>query len=175
MKNGNAIFITFVFIGILLLVSCKEEASDAVSKAKPEPPPSAVPASEPNSIWLTDFQQAKKEAKEKNLPILVDFSGSDWCGWCIKLDKEVFSRPEFIDFAKKNFVLLLLDFPKADKQDKKTKIQNAELAQKYKVSGFPTVLILDAEGNVLKQTGYVQGGAESYINHLKEIKESISK
>lgn len=175
MKNGNLIFVTFVFIGIFLLVSCKEEASDAPVKAKPEPSLSAKPKVESDGIWLTDFQQAKKEAKEKNLPILVDFSGSDWCGWCIKLDKEVFSQPEFIDYAKKNFVLLLLDFPKENKQDKKTKIQNAELAQKYNVSGFPTVLILDAEGNFLKQTGYVQGGVENYIKHLKEMKESTGK
>lgn len=126
-------------------------------------------------FWLTDFETAKKEAKEKKLPILVDFSGSDWCGWCIKLDKEVFSKPEFIEYAKKNFVLLLLDFPKSNKQDKATKIRNTELAQKYKVQGFPTILILDADGNVLKQTGYVQGGAEEYIKHLEKIKASISK
>lgn len=119
--------------------------------------------------WLTDFEQAKKEAKAKNLPILADFSGSDWCGWCIKLDKEVFQKKAFKDYAKDNLVLLLVDFPQKKKIDAKIKKQNTRLAQKYGVRGFPTVLLLNAEGKKLAQTGYRQGGPEAYVKHLKEL------
>jgi thioredoxin-related protein len=125
--------------------------------------------------WLTSMKEAQKIAKEKNLLILADFSGSDWCGWCIKLDKEVFSQKTFLDYAKDNFVLLMIDFPKSKKIDAATKLQNQQLAQKYQIKGFPTVLILDADGKVIKQTGYVAGGAEAYIKHLKQIKAGLKK
>jgi len=119
--------------------------------------------------WLTDMKEAKKQAAARNVPILADFSGSDWCGWCIKLDSEVFSRKEFKEFAKDNLVLLLVDFPNGKKQSKKVASQNKALAEKYKVQGFPTVLLLDKEGNTLAQTGYRDGGAEKYIKHIKKL------
>jgi len=119
--------------------------------------------------WLTDFEAAKKAAAEKKLPILVDFSGSDWCGWCMKLDKEVFSQKEFKDYAKDNLVLFLADFPRKAKIDEKTAKQNNDLMQKHKVRGFPTVLLMDAEGKVLAQTGYMEGGAAAYVAHLKKL------
>jgi thioredoxin-related protein len=128
-----------------------------------------APAQETKGEWLTDFEEARKTAAEKKLPILADFSGSDWCGWCIKLDKEVFSQKEFKDFAKDNFVLFLADFPRSKKQDEKIKKQNNELMKKHKIKGFPTVLLMDAEGKVLATTGYQPGGAPAYIQHLKEL------
>ena len=123
----------------------------------------------PGNDWLTDLEQAKKTAAEKKLPILADFSGSDWCGWCIKLDSEVFSKKEFKDFARGNLVLFMADFPRTKKQDEKTRKQNAELMKKYEVEGFPTVLMMDAEGKVFARTGYEPGGAAAYIAHLKEL------
>lgn len=119
--------------------------------------------------WLTDFNKALEQAKAKKLPILADFSGSDWCGWCIKLDKEVFSKQKFKDYAKENFVLFLADFPRRKKQDAKIKKQNAGLAKKYGIRGFPTVLIISSEGKVLAKTGYRRGGPAAYIEHLKKI------
>ena len=126
-------------------------------------------AQAPNHQWLTDFEAAKKTAAEKKLPILADFSGSDWCGWCIKLDKEVFSQKEFKEFARDNLVLFMADFPRAAKQDAKTKQQNAELMKKHAVAGFPTVLLMDAEGKVFARTGYERGGASAYVEHLKKL------
>ena len=126
-------------------------------------------------LWLTDFEKAKKLAKEKNIPILADFSGSDWCGWCKRLDKEVFAQQKFKDYAKDNYVLLMLDFPKYKKLDKETAAQNQKLLKKYGVRGFPTILILSADGKLLKQTSYKPGGADAYIKHLKEIKAGIKK
>ena len=133
--------------------------------------PGTVSASEG---WLTDFNKAKAEAAKRNLPILVDFSGSDWCGWCMKLDKEVFSTKAFKDYAKDNFVLLLIDLPRAKPMPQKVREQNNMLARMYGVRGFPTVLILDKDGNVLARTGYQRGGAEAYIAYLKTIKKQIA-
>lgn len=126
-------------------------------------------AAEQGGRWMTDFEAAKQAAAEKKLPIVADFSGSDWCGWCIRLDKEVFSRKEFKDFAKDNAILFLADFPRKKQQNEKTKKQNSDLAIKYKIRGYPTVLLLDAEGKVLAQTGYQEGGAAAYVEHLKKL------
>lgn len=119
--------------------------------------------------WLTSFEEAKKVAAEKDLPILVDFSGSDWCGWCIKLDKEVFSKVEFKKYAKNNLVLFMVDFPRSKEQPVEIKKQNEALAQQYGVRGFPTVLLLDATGQQIGKTGYQRGGPEKYIEHIKGI------
>ncbi len=119
--------------------------------------------------WPTDFEAAKKEAAEKGLPILADFSGSDWCGWCIRLDNEVFSQPEFKAYAKENVVLFLADFPNSTPQSAEIKTQNEKLSTKYGVRGFPTVLLLNADGSVINKTGYQAGGAAAYVEHIKEL------
>ena len=119
--------------------------------------------------WLTDFAKAQKAAAEKNLPILVDFSGSDWCGWCIKLEKEVLSQKEFQDFAKDSVILFVADFPRQKKQSDEVKKQNDALAKKYGIEGFPTVLLLGADGKELARTGYQPGGAVAYVEHLKGL------
>ncbi len=119
--------------------------------------------------WLTDFAKAKQEAAQTQRPILADFSGSDWCGWCIKLDKEVFSRAEFKAFAKDNLVLFMADFPRKTEQSAELKKQNEELAGNYRVNGFPTVLILDATGKELARTGYRPGGAAAYVKYLQDV------
>ena len=119
--------------------------------------------------WDDDFAKAKAEAAEKGRPILIDFTGSDWCSWCIKLDKEVFSKSEFKKYARANLVLFVADFPRGKKVSKKTAAQNAELRDKYGVQGYPTVVLVDAEGTVIARTGYQEGGAEAYVKHLQEL------
>ena len=126
-----------------------------------------------DKIWLTDFDQAKKEAAKRNLPILADFSGSNWCKWCIRLDEEVFSTKAFKDYAKDNFVLLLIDFPTDGSLSQEVIMKNQVLAERYQVNSFPTILIMDKDGNVLVRGGYMQGGSEAYINYLKAIKERL--
>jgi thioredoxin-related protein len=120
--------------------------------------------------WLTDFDKAKAEAKEKNRPILIDFSGSDWCGWCIKLDKEVFQKDEFKAYADDNLVLMLADFP-SDKSKQSADVikQNEKLAKEFGVRGFPTVFVLGADGEIIGKTGYQKGGPEAYVTHIKKI------
>ena len=83
---------------------------------------------------------AQQEAKANNKLLLLDFTGSDWCGWCIKLNKEVFSKPEFKDYANKNLVLMEVDFPRGKSQGSDIKKQNEGLAQQYQIEGFPTAL-----------------------------------
>ena len=119
--------------------------------------------------WLDDFEQAKKEAAKRGVPILADFSGSDWCGWCIRLDKEVFSEKAFSEYAAKNLVLFVADFPQRKKLPKKVAEQNRRLAMRYRVEGFPTVLLLDKKGTLLGRTGYLQGGAKAYVKHVKAL------
>ncbi len=119
--------------------------------------------------WLTDFQEAKKVAAEKKLPILMDFSGSDWCIWCKRLDSEVFSQQAFKDFARERLVLFLADFPMKSKQPEELQAQNRRLQSTYRVSGYPTVILVNANGEEIARTGYVKGGAEAYVEHLKEL------
>lgn len=132
-------------------------------------PAYAEAESEDHASWMTDFDAAKAKAKAENKPMLVDFTGSDWCGWCIKLDKEVFSKAAFKNYAEKNLILVEIDFPRKKEQSPETKAQNEALAEKYGIRGFPTILILDPGGEVIERTGYRRGGAEKYVEHLKGI------
>lgn len=150
-------------------------AADEKKAEKPKGKEAGKSEAASESKWLTDFDAAKKTAKEKKLPILVDFSGSDWCGWCVKLEKEVFSKAEFQSYAKDNLVLFLADFPKKSPQPDEVKKQNKALLDKFKVEGFPTVILMDAEGKELARTGYKNGGPEAYVKHLKELLSSAKK
>jgi protein disulfide-isomerase len=126
-------------------------------------------AAEPSGIWMTDYDAALKQAAAENKYMLVDFSGSDWCGWCIKLDTEVFTQPEFIDYAKANLICVLLDFPRKKDMPKAQKDANQALLEKFKVEGFPTVLILNPQGKLIQQTGYQRGGAAQYVEFIKGV------
>lgn len=119
--------------------------------------------------WLTDFSAAQREAAEKQRPILANFSGSDWCGWCIKLEREVFSQPAFANYATNNLVLFLADFPSAQPQSPEIIAQNRKLSDAFGVRGYPTILLLDKDGNGLARMGYRRGGAEAYVKHLKSL------
>ncbi|GHB94744.1 thioredoxin family protein [Cerasicoccus arenae] len=119
--------------------------------------------------WITDYDAALKQAKEENKAVLIDFTGSDWCGWCKKLDKEVFSKPEFEQFAEKNLVRVYLDFPSGKAQSVELEKQNQELAKKFGVEGFPTILVLNHDGKPLAQIGYQPGGPVKYVETLEEI------
>jgi len=120
-------------------------------------------------LWQTDFKAAQSKAKEEKKYLLVDFTGSDWCGWCIKLRNEVFDKEPFKAAAPKQFVLVELDFPHNKELSADLKKQNKELSEKYNVQGFPTVLMMDAEGQVVARTGYREGGPDEYLKQLAEF------
>ena len=126
-------------------------------------------AEEYSANWLTDFSVVQAKAKEEGKPILMDFTGSDWCGWCIKLKKEVFSKLAFIDYANEHLILMTVDFPNKKQQEESLKGQNNMLLDTYGVKVFPTIILVDAEGKVLGKTGYRRGGPEAYIDHLKSL------
>jgi thioredoxin-related protein len=126
--------------------------------------------------WTADFAAAKKEAAASDKDLLIDFTGSDWCGWCIKLTKEVFSHDEFKEGVKDKFVLVELDFPQdKSKLPEETQKQNEKLGAEYAVQGYPTILLTDAEGRPYAATGYQKGGPEAYLKHLDELRENKKK
>jgi len=126
-------------------------------------------APEKTKGWTDDFEAANKEAAAFKQPIFAFFTGSDWCGWCMKLRSESLDTKAFEKFAADNLILLELDFPREKKISDKVKKQNAGLAAKYGISGYPTVFLLDAEGKELGKTGYQAGGGEAYVKHVKEL------
>ena len=120
--------------------------------------------------WMTDFEAAKQKAAAENKDLLVNFTGSDWCSWCIKLVDEVFKHDAFKKGVADNFVLVELDFPQdKSKLDESTQKQNEMLQEKYSIQGFPTILLLDDQGRPYAQTGYQAGGPEKYLVHLDKL------
>jgi len=119
--------------------------------------------------WTDDFEAAKATAKAQNRFMLLDFTGSDWCGWCIKLDKEVFSKSEFKKYAAEKLVCVELDYPMKSKPSKKVQKQNEELKNQFAIRGYPTIILLDPNGEKIGQTGYKDGGPEAYVEHLESI------
>jgi thioredoxin-related protein len=118
--------------------------------------------------WLDDLEKAKAQAKAENKKILLDFTGSDWCGWCKKLDAEVFSQQAFKDYAAKHLVLVEVDFPRSFQLPEATKKQNEELQKKFQIRGYPTIVITSASGTKRGELGYVPGGPEAFLKELKK-------
>jgi len=142
----------------------------AIQAVMPKSTPSqARPGASGEQAWLEDFAKAKAVAAQLNRPMLLDFTGSDWCGWCIKLHQEVFSQPKFKDYAGKNLVLVKVDFPQRKAQSESLKQQNQTLAQQYGIQGFPTLVVLDPAGQYKGAMGYVPGGPGAFLTELRSI------
>ena len=122
------------------------------------------------SAWLTDLAAAKKQAAEEKKPILMFFTGSDWCGWCKKLHADVLDKKDFQDFAKESVILLELDFPNSIPQSDELKKQNKALGEKFKVSGYPTMVLVapDGEKELDRTVGY-----DSDL--VKKLKKAVKK
>lgn len=151
-----------ILAGLCLVTACGQSGSPTNAS-----PGTAQPAADQLN-WLDDFDAAKAAAGRGNKPILANFTGSDWCGWCKRLDREVFSQPAFQAYARQQLVLFVADFPRKPIPDA-TRVRNQALAEQYGVEGFPTILLLDAGGKVLARTGYQEGGAEAYVAHLQRL------
>jgi thioredoxin-related protein len=122
--------------------------------------------------WQTDYKRAQEEARANKKLLLVDFTGSDWCGYCIRLDREVLSKPQFKDYASKNLVLLEVDFPRRKEQSPALKEQNQRLAEEYRIEGFPTIIVLNGDGRrVWRYDGYFPDGADAFIAELEKLRK----
>jgi protein disulfide-isomerase len=127
--------------------------------------------------WHTDMNKAFELAEKENKTLMLFFTGSDWCGWCIRLQNEVLKTPDFEKWAKDKVVLVELDFPRKTPQDKEIQIQNYQMQKMFNVRGYPTVFFANpektAEGkknlNTLGSTGYVRGGAEKWLEVANNI------
>lgn len=127
--------------------------------------------------WHTDLSKATDISIKENKPLFLFFTGSDWCGWCIRLLKEVFKTPEFVKWAKENVILVELDFPRKNEQTETVKMQNAQLQQQLQVRGYPTVWFVSATKtadakvnlNALGSSGYVAGGPQVWIEGANQI------
>jgi len=141
-----------ILIGILLILSCGKTTSGALDA---------------ENIWIDDYSVALTMSQETGKPILINFTGSDWCVWCMRLAEEVFNQAAFLRFAEENLILLMIDFPRNIKQPDEVVNNNRVLAQRYNIAGFPTIFIIDKDEEVIATTGYRPGGVEAYIQHLE--------
>lgn len=126
--------------------------------------------------WQTDMNKAIEISKKSKKPLFLFFTGSDWCGWCIRLQKEVFKTPEFSKWAKKNVVLVELDFPRNKPLSPAIQKQNSELQQTFSVQGYPTVWFVKPSKNggkinleKLGSSGYLAGGPTTWIPNANQI------
>ena len=156
-------------LAVVFLFAEAGRADEAAPTPEPKPAAPTNPASAAAPKWFTSLSQAQAEAQKSGKPILADFTGSDWCPCCIKLRKEVFDTKQFKEWAAKSVVLLELDFPRNKPQDAATKKANRDLAAKYKIEGFPTVVFLTADGKVLGTSGYQTGGPAPWTAKAQKI------
>ena len=132
----------------------------------------SAPFAHAESGWLNDYKKAQQQATATNKFLLLDFTGSDWCGWCRKFDKEIWSQPQFKDYARENLVLVEVDFPRAKPQSVELRKQNQELARQYEVQGFPTIVVLNGNGQkVWQYDGYFPGGPDAFIAELEKLRK----
>ena len=149
---------------MLILAGCGKKAEEATKETAVK-----EKVTVPELNWTNSIEDALKTAGEKNRTLLVNFTGSDWCSWCFRLRDEVFTRPEFIEYANNSLVLIELDYPQRKEQTDEMKAYNRKILEKYGVRGFPTILLINKEGNEIGRTGYKQGGAAAYVKHIKSF------
>jgi protein disulfide-isomerase len=124
--------------------------------------------SEPVTLtWREDYVAAAAEAARTNRPLLLNFTGTDWCVWCHRVRDEIFQTQAFAKYAAESLVLVELDFPRGKTLPPELKKQNLALAEKYGVTGYPTLILVDSSGKELARLGYMQGGPKTFIRELK--------
>lgn len=164
----HTLFITLI-IGLL---SGTQHAQAQTGTQEPTTQEDTYKASEPG--WEVDLNVAAARSKETGKPIFAFFTGSDWCGWCHKLKREVLDKDQFKTWAKENVIILELDFPRRTQIPQKYRDQNGSLQQAFGVRGYPTIWVFDmlemdgqAQLRGLAKTGYVSGGPSAFIKDLE--------
>lgn len=162
LERGSKMILTYPDTVIKLqdgkVISVKEPVKEVSAEALIEP-----------GRWTTNYAAALNVAKAEKRKVFLLFTGSDWCPWCMRLDREILSTPAFIDYAKSELVLVKLDFPRETYQDPQVAAQNQQLQQQYRVGGYPHVIVLNSTGQSVGELGYQQGGPAPFINRLKGL------
>ena len=160
MKKMNSRWILVVWLAAgFLWVAC----------GRTKEAPKAEAPSEAESTWLTNFETAQARARSEKKLLLIEFTGSDWCPPCIMLERQVFSQPEFKEYAAQHLVLLEVDFPRMKELSDEQKAANEKLAERFGIYGFPSVVVLDSNGKILGQLGYMPGGPKDFIAALEKL------
>jgi len=141
----------------------------AAAVASENPAPKATGNGFKRAVWTTNYADALKQAKEQNRHVFVFFTGSDWCGWCMRLKEEILSTPQFQNYARENLVLVELDFPRNKTLPPALVAQNESLAEKYGIRGYPTVVVLNSRGKEIDSLGYQEGGPQPFIERLRSM------
>lgn len=150
---------------VLILIVCGGCGEQRVEKKAERKKP---PLFKSTNQWLESHPEAVAQSQSTGKPILAFFTGSDWCKYCGLLDHQVLSSPVFSKWAKENVILLKLDFPREQKLSEELESQNKALMARYRVTGFPTVIVMNAEGEPLAQAGYEPVSAEEWIQSLEQ-------
>ena len=153
------------------VVSIKAKEKDSPPVAAPSQPAPRKPAARalPAAQWTEDYEGALARAKTQHSKVFLLFTGSDWCIWCQRLEGEILSTQAFLDFAQSDLVLVKLDFPRSVQQPAELATRNKNLAQKYRIEGFPTVIVLNSEGKKIGELGYQEGGPGPFVDRLKGL------
>ncbi|HLF62641.1 MAG TPA: thioredoxin family protein [Saprospiraceae bacterium] len=159
-----------LFLCVIALHACSQTPSTTTEKPKP---PAYASAKEG---WLVDLDEAYAISTKEGKPILANFTGSDWCGWCKRLDADVFSKPEFKAWAKKNVVLLELDFPRRMQIPQKNRSQNAAMQNALRVTGFPTIWVLNLTKDPTSGQYKINGlGKTGYTPTVEQFLSSVDQ
>ena len=167
-----------IIMAMLVLCACQKNENKNVAGGVPEEETTASATQKPvvepqdDGIWTVNFDFAKKIAAEKNIDLLILFTGSDWCVWCQRLGDEVFSDEKFQEEVIKKFVPVKLDFPRNVDFPENIKQSYRSLADKYGIRGYPTVILASSDGTPYASCGYQPGGGEAYLKTLDDLKAS---
>ena len=140
-----------------------------IARETPHPNESVGTKSESKAVWLTNYDEALAKAQRENKPLLVNFTGSDWCPPCIMLDRQTFSQAEFADYAAKNLVLVKVDFPRRTPLPETQQAANEALARQFGIRGFPTILVMTPEGREQGRLGFMYGGPSQFIGKIEAV------
>lgn len=157
---------TWLFVGFVVAII----ALAVINRLRSAPSP-AEEAAAGQLGWLTDFDAAKEQAREKHDFLLINFTGSDWCPPCMRLRKQVFAQPAFADYAQENLVLLEADFPRRKQLSAEQQSANDSLARTYQIDSFPTIVVLDPQGKEVGRFGYTPGGADAFIQRIEGLRD----
>ncbi|GAB4243535.1 MAG: hypothetical protein OHK005_08010 [Candidatus Methylacidiphilales bacterium] len=138
-------------------------------------PPAPASQTTPETLhWFSSLPEAEAAAKRQKKPMLLLFTGSDWCSWCKRLQKEVLASPMFRQFARERLILMEIDFPRLKPMPLEQHHANLMLAERFGVLGFPTLILLNEQGNKLEEFGFPKGGAESLVSRIEAALNTAS-